>query len=48
MSEADKIESVLGMSDDPYEDGRILECLQAAGHPLSEPINELRARYQNR
>lgn len=48
MSEADKIESVLGMSDDPYEDGRILECLQAAGHPLSEPLNELRARYQNR
>ena len=48
MSEADKIKSVLGMSDDPYEDIRILECLQAAEHPLDEPLNELRAIYRNR
>lgn len=45
MSEEDKIASVLGSSDDPYEDRCTLESLRNAGHPLNGPLEELRALY---
>ena len=46
MSEEDKLKSVLGMSNDPYEDRNILELLQTGGYPLGPALNELRAEYQ--
>ena len=46
MTEADKIKSVLGMSDDPYEDRCSLECIQSTGASLTRFLNELRIMYQ--
>lgn len=46
MSEADKLKSVLGMSDDPYTDRCILEDIHSTGVSLGPYLDELRAEYQ--